>query len=228
MQINNSNNHNFSGSVASKTTQLTAKSNFLHDYSQNKKSYKEFSEIRKTGNNKSIKSLDENNEKVSKFDKSFDRSIKEFCKKKFGNLTEKFELVKKNNINPSPISNHSENMKGPRENFINQKQLFTKQVVKSCFKLNKNKGLTTNSINNLTDFGIKPKAPSLINYSSKNPLMIKLSPQEDEIMILKHQIKLLDSKIKPNFDKLSQLGAMSQLEISNDEINVSINIIKSR
>ena len=119
-------------------------------------------------------------------------------------------------------------MKGPRENFINQKQLFTKQVVKSCFKLNKNKGLTTNSINNLTDFGIKPKAPSLINYSSKNPLMIKLSPQEDEIMILKHQIKLLDSKIKPNFDKLSQLGAMSQLEISNDEINVSINIIKSR
>ena len=169
------------GSVTSKNTGLTARTNFFSECASNKKSYKEFAES-KLSINKSVKSLNQSvkeefimSMKESSSDLKTNRTVKEFCKKNLVNITNQFRDNLPTNLYTKKYTTHKNNSKSKIFNKTSDSQLFRKQNAANTISTN----LNVRSIKNISEI-CKPQnnKPLMINYSKKNPLKQPLTEQK--------------------------------------------------
>ncbi len=198
----------------SKNTGITNNSNKFSEIKENKKTYKEYTEIDKNLSKTSRtpfltkKDAKNTNSSINLVSK---QSVNDFCKKNLHHLTERKEKYIGNlspNMNKNEI-NHKSNTfnKKNKGSFINKGTEKPAILNKKNGKENPSSTILLSSMKNFNKIGeMSNQPPLLISYSKQNPLQEPVTCKDQDILMIKEQLKLLDSKLESNLGELTKIG----------------------
>ncbi len=211
----------------SKNTGVTYNSNKFSEIKENKKTYKEYAEINKNLSKTSKTPFLTKKDAIttnSSVNINPTQNVKDFCKKNLHHLTERKE---KDYGKMSPnMNNNEKNYKSNKFNKRNKASSINKGTEKFDLfskKTQKEIPSSTNllsSIKNINKIGeMSNKPPLLINYSKKNPLQEPVTSKDQDILMIKEQLKLLDSKLESNLGELTKISInLREKDASQDNI----------